>query len=135
MKTYIIAIAIGISAGMLNAQTTSTQPATTQTPSTQATPHKQDPQRQTERIAKQLALSEDQKSKILVVNTDEAQKMEGLAGKARKEYAEGRKGIEQDRENRFREILTAEQFQKFMQHKEERKQQRKDQRQKSNEVH
>ncbi|MCC6690623.1 MAG: hypothetical protein IT235_03740 [Bacteroidia bacterium] len=45
---------------------------------TQAQKSAPDPKMQTERMAKRLGLSEDQKAKVLVINTDVDQKLQAL---------------------------------------------------------
>jgi len=114
MKKYIIAVAISSAVMMSDAQTN------------QAAKSKPDPKVQTERIAKNLGLTDDQKAKVLIVNTDADQKMEALsANKVAGEKMRGeRKTIGKEREDKLKGILTADQFTKYMAKKEEMKQKR-----------
>jgi hypothetical protein len=114
MKKYIITLAISSAVVMGNAQTN------------QGGWQKPDPQAQTDKMAENFGLSADQKTKVLAVNTDAAQKMQALsANNNDRESMRGeRKKIEQEKESKLKEILTDEQFKKYMAKKEEMKQQR-----------
>ena len=112
MKKFVIAIVLSSAIYMLNAQT---NPADAQSGPRQ----KQDPKVQTDKMTKFLGLSDDQKSKVLEVNTDANQKIQALSEKKSKgENVRGeRKKIEQEREDKLKGILTVDQFNKFIERK------------------
>lgn len=72
-------------------------------------------ERQTERLAKTLSLTEDQKKSMYEANLAAAKKMESQ----RDQNKESWKAVKQEKEGQYRSILTAEQYQQYTQHKEE----------------
>ncbi len=72
-------------------------------------------ERQTERLAKTLSLTEDQKKSMYDVNLAAAKKMESQ----RDDNKESWKAVKQEKEGQYKSILTAEQYQQYTQHKAE----------------
>lgn len=125
MKKYILTLAIASAAIFAQAQN-STQPTSPEAPRQ----HKHhDPNERathlTERMAKELNLTDDQKAKVMTINLEAAKKNEALrsGGKDTTKRGEHQK-IEQERETKLKGVLTSEQFQKFLTKKEEMKQKR-----------
>jgi sorbitol-specific phosphotransferase system component IIBC len=136
MKKILILLAISSSSFILNAQTTSnngTSPASeigvqNMNPVEKAT-------HLTNRMVKSLGLSEEQKTKVMAVNLDAAQKMKSLRENNEikgKEMHSERKKIEQEKELQLKGILSDDQFQRFIKEKQDMKQRMIEKRQKSN---
>ncbi len=86
--------------------------------------HKFDPQAETDKMATNLGLSEDQKSKVLTILTDVGQKKEDLRtrlGDNAKNSSDW-KAMEQDKDNRLKAVLTDAQYKKHLQMKNDMKQ-------------
>ena len=118
MKKYIIALSIGLTSFVMNAQNGQGD-------------HKPDPQKQTAKMTTELGLSDDQKTKVLALNTEEAQKIETLRANNtdKKTFRAEKQKVEQDRETKLKVILTDDQFKKFLQVRAEQKEKRKEMRQ------
>ena len=83
-----------------------------------------DPAAQTEKLAKDLGLSDDQKAKISPIISDAIQQRKDARAKSngdRNAFRESMKTIEQNKDAQFKTILTDEQFKKYQQLKEELK--------------
>ena len=111
MKKYIVALAIGSVAFMSNVQAQSGKQRMT-------------PQEQTDKMTTDLGLNDDQKAKVLAVNTDASKKMETLkaSGEDKDAMKADRKKIEDAKEASLKGILTADQFKKYQQERAEAKQ-------------
>lgn len=84
----------------------------------------------TERMNTELGLTEDQRTKVLVINTEAAEKLEAL--KANKDNAglnmrEERKKTEDEKDSKLKAVLTDDQFRKYTQIKQEAEQKRREQ--------
>lgn len=82
--------------------------------------------RMTEKMTKQLMLTEEQKPKVFGINLDKAKKIDALheqvkAGGNKKDMAAKRKAIEQERDAELKGVLTPEQYEKWTKWKAEKK--------------
>ncbi len=85
----------------------------------------------TKRMEKYLALSADQTSKVEAINLEKSQKIDHLRGKYTNDRRQGfqeMKTIRQGWDQELKAVLSADQFTKYQQMKEERKQKFHDQR-------
>jgi hypothetical protein len=84
-----------------------------------------DPAEQTKRMGKKLGLSEEQKSRVLLILTDALKNKKDLyekLGDAAKNSSDW-KAINEDKANKLKEVLTEKQYKKYLELKEEIKQQ------------
>ncbi len=86
---------------------------------------KMDPQAQTDKMSTELGLNDDQKAKVLTLNTDVSKKMEALkaSGEDKDAQKADRKKIEADKDASLKGILTPDQFAKYTQMREEARKQ------------
>lgn len=123
MKKYVIVLAASIASFAMNAQNNPQGPGGPR--------QRMDPQQQgtrmTDKMTKDLGLSDDQKAKVLPINTDAAQKMQDLRAKGGQgvNMRDERAKIEQDKDAKLKGVLTDAQYQKYVQMREEAQQKRK----------
>jgi hypothetical protein len=113
MKKYFLALAVGsfVLLSGVHAQQQGGRP-------------KMDPQAQTDKMVTDLGLNDDQKAKVLAVNTDASKKMEAIPASEDKEARRtDRKKIEADRDAALKGILTPDQFAKYTQMREDARKQ------------
>lgn len=72
-------------------------------------------ERQTERLAQTLSLTDDQKKSMYEANLAAAKKMESQ----RDDNKESWKAVKQEKDEQYKSILTAEQYQQYVQQKKE----------------
>jgi len=89
-----------------------------------------DPKAQTEKMASDLGLNDDQKSKVLTVNTDASTKRQALRSNESdpSNRRADMKKIETDRDGALKGILTDDQYKKYVQMREDERKQRQAQR-------
>jgi len=121
MKKIFLASITGAIALFSNATTIGSK--SVQAGQTAQSQKKYDPKEQTDKMAKSLDLSEEQKTKVLAILTDVSQKKEALRtkmGDTAKNSADW-KTLDQDKETRLKTVLTDEQYKKHMQMKDDMK--------------
>jgi hypothetical protein len=103
MKKYIFAFTMGSFLFLSNIQAQS------------GTRPKMDPQTMTDKMATDLGLNNDQKAKVLTLNTEVIKKMQAMrsSGEDKDAMHADRKKIQQDRETSLKDILTPDQFKKY----------------------
>lgn len=82
----------------------------------------------TEKMAQQLQLSNDQKDKVFNANLKTAQSVEEIRNQI-KSLHEKQKALLEEHDKEMKSILTEEQYQKYLQIREENKEKRKEKRQ------
>ncbi len=116
-KLLVIALSLLLTASILMAQTKPEGRA-------QRTPE-QRAELLTQRMTEKLTLNQDQAKKLEEVHLAQAEKMDKLKEKyaaTRKEFRSEVMSVHQLTEDQYKAILTPEQYQKYLQLKEERKQ-------------
>src|ERR1017187_229943 len=85
-----------------------------------------DPKTQTEKMTADLGLTDAQKTQVLIINNDAANKKKAMRANQTEgvDKHEGMKKIESDRETALKGILTEEQFKKYIKIREDARKQR-----------
>ncbi len=137
MKKQIFSITLstlfGLGAAMAAPQTQEQAPPPPNTQS--AGPHKPDPSRQVQMLAKRLNLSEDQQNQILPILTDRQQQIENIRSDSSlspKDRHAKMRAVREDSEAKIKSVLTDTQKQTYdamLQHMRDRAQQHRQERQ------
>ena len=108
-KTIMICMLLAGMAGTTFAQTQKPQVERTKITAEQRA------ERQTERLAKTLSLTDDQKKSMYEANLAAAKKMETQRDRNKEAW----KAMREEREAQYKSILTAEQYQQYVQQRKE----------------